>query len=375
MYSLLLLSSLLHITTCTVYTVTPDDHYYPNTTCHHCHNLQHYMLNITRYFTSNTQLLFLPGLHHLHTHLIIQNVNNISLIGSTVNGTTLDTVIKCTKIVISNVSDLKIENLIIQIHAAAQWEYIRIQNCFSVSLNYLQVKISLLYRRAYDYFNLVGINIMGSSNFNHITLRQDNNIGQMKLLYNETQTDGAHPLLTLDNCKAGTTINMIQMSYIVTLKIVNVKFDHYSTEIIIAEDLGSNKLLIINCQFISNTYVNSFIFNSSSNGSVEFINCQFENYRENIVGIQWGYEMNPSLIELYSHVSLQLNHCTFYSHSIKTRTILQVYNVDKASVITHVLIKNTSFIFSKLDSTAFYTTPDLAYIRDFIILSHADLIQ
>ena len=366
MYSLLLLSSLLLITTCTVYIVTPDDHYYPNTTCHHCHNLQHYMLNITKYFTSNTQLLFLPGLHHLHTDLVLQNVNNISLIGSTVNGTILNTVIKCTRIAISNVSDLKIENLIIQIHAAAQWENIRIQNCFSISLNYLQVKTSLLYRRAYDYFNLVGINIIGSSNFNHITLRQDNNIGRMKLLYNETQTDGAHPLLTLDNCKAGTTINMIQMSYIVTLKIINVKFDHYSTEIIIAEDLGSNKLLIINCQFISNIYANSFIFNSSSNGSVEFINCQFENYRENLVGIQWGYEMNPSLIELYSHVSLQLNHCNFYSRSIKTRTILQVYNVDKASVITHVLIKNTSFIFS---STAFYTTPDLACIRDFIILA------
>ena len=92
----LLLLTLLHTVNCTVYTVSPDDdHYYPNTTCHHCHNLQHYMLNITKYFTSNTQLLFLPGLHHLHTHLIIQNVHNISLIGSTANGTTPDTVIQC----------------------------------------------------------------------------------------------------------------------------------------------------------------------------------------------------------------------------------------------------------------------------------------
>ena len=45
--------------------------------------------------TSNTQLLFLSGLHHLHTDLIIQNVHNISLIGSTTNGTTPDTVIQC----------------------------------------------------------------------------------------------------------------------------------------------------------------------------------------------------------------------------------------------------------------------------------------
>ena len=97
MYSILLLTSLLHITTCTVYTVTPDDHYYPNTTCHHCHNLQHYLLNITKYFTSNTQLLFLPGLHYLHTDLIIQNVHNISLIGNkaAINNELLDTVIQC----------------------------------------------------------------------------------------------------------------------------------------------------------------------------------------------------------------------------------------------------------------------------------------
>ena len=101
MYSLLLLLSLLHITTCTVYTVTPDDHYYPNTTCHHYHNLQHYLLNITKYFTSNTQLLFLPGLHHLHTDLIIPNVYNISLIGSTANGTsnTFIQLQNCTKCV------------------------------------------------------------------------------------------------------------------------------------------------------------------------------------------------------------------------------------------------------------------------------------
>ena len=40
--------SLPSIATYTVYTVTPDDHYYPNTTCHNCHNLQHYLLNVTK---------------------------------------------------------------------------------------------------------------------------------------------------------------------------------------------------------------------------------------------------------------------------------------------------------------------------------------
>jgi len=85
---LLSISLLFHITSGSVYNVTPNDN--PNATCHHCHNLQHYLLNTIKYFTSNTQLLFLPGLHHLHTDLIIQNVHNISLIGSTANNITLD---------------------------------------------------------------------------------------------------------------------------------------------------------------------------------------------------------------------------------------------------------------------------------------------
>ena len=111
-----LVTLLRNIATHTVYTVTPDDHYYPNTTCHHCHNLQHYLLNVTKYFTSNTQLLFLPGLHHLHTDLIIQNVHNISLIGSTANGTIPDAIIHCyqwanVKIAMTNIVNLMIHNL------------------------------------------------------------------------------------------------------------------------------------------------------------------------------------------------------------------------------------------------------------------------
>ena len=112
MYVIILLLSLLyvHLVTgaFTVYTITPDDHHYPNITCHHCHNLQHYLLNITKYFTSNTQLLFLPGLHHLHTDLIIQNVHNISLIGN-------ETAILSTSsfILMVNVSNLTIKNMTI----------------------------------------------------------------------------------------------------------------------------------------------------------------------------------------------------------------------------------------------------------------------
>ena len=178
MYSLLLLSSLLHITTCTVYTVTPDDHYYPNTTCHHCHNLQHYLFNITKYFTSNTQILFLPGLHHLHTDLIIQNVHNISLIGSTANGTTLDTVIQCNSsvgIVMTNITNLIMKNMVIRgCTKLAKYNAvaiaITIENCSDVILSCFHIYIYMGHVHAYDEiylkYSLLGTNVFGK--FDHI---------------------------------------------------------------------------------------------------------------------------------------------------------------------------------------------------------------
>ena len=182
LFTLFLLSSLLHITTCAVYTVTPDDHHYPNTTCHHCHNLQHYLLNITKYFTSNTQLLFLPGLHHLHTDLIIQNVHNISLIGSTANGTTLDTVIiQCNSsvgIVMANITNLIMSNMVIKgcnkstqrVYGVNQQVYVavNIKNSFDVILSYVHIYMENKY--ILHTYSLLGINVLGKSKFSNLIL-------------------------------------------------------------------------------------------------------------------------------------------------------------------------------------------------------------
>ena len=160
---LLLLLSLLHTTTSSVYTVVPDDHY--NTTCHHCHNLQHYLLNTTKYFTSNTQLLFLPGLHHLNTDLIIQNFHNISLIGITPN-----VIIDCSPsvgIVITNVVNVVIMDMVISNCAHISYSSININkidkfnlyasmivlNCYHVSIK----KVTILSKK----LSLQAINVLG----------------------------------------------------------------------------------------------------------------------------------------------------------------------------------------------------------------------
>ena len=110
----LVLISLLHVITATsVYYVTPDDQSHINNDCpidHECHTLQHYLLNNSKYFTSNTQLHFLQGNFYINANIVIDSLHNFSLVGSGVN----NTVIECSTpslIVITGCVDAVIKNI------------------------------------------------------------------------------------------------------------------------------------------------------------------------------------------------------------------------------------------------------------------------
>ena len=350
---LLVVSTLLHVKTlATVYTVTPDDHYYPNTTCHHCHNLQHYLLNVTKYFTSNTHLLFLPGLHHLHTDLIIQNIHNISLIG---NETTIQS--NLSFILMNNVSNLTIINITITSinqHGIYKIVPLTIKDCSFVVLYYVQVKQSR--QRAYYNFALVAINTMGYSYFSHVKFHNS-----IQLLYNETQTHTKYHVLLMRNCTLNSIkLNMLQDSYWVTVKIMDSKINHalykrtaaINDSFIYTEELGANELSIINCQFNDIIYGEQLLtFNSSKNGSVMFINCQFVNnfnmynriYTVMSSNFQTGLHsyVTSSLIKLYLNVRLELNNCYFHSDNQGEVQVLQVRS--SSTNPANVLIKNATF--------------------------------
>ena len=375
-YSLLLLP-LLHITTCTVYTVTPDDHYYPNTTCHHCHNLQHYLLNSTKYFTSNTQLLFLPGLHHLHTNLIVQNVHNISLIGSKyiVNGLHQHIIInftfKSSSISMINVSQLTIKNIMINMsaqHSSDQSERIplTLRDCSFVVLNHLPVFQPTKWK-PYN-FALVGINIMGKSHFNHVEW-----FDKMLLFYNETRTDKEHHILLMRQCVVSSIkFSMIQYSYKVTIKLMDTQMQYITHtpqdcnthSLIYAEELGDNRLIISNCQFIQNFYTDSLlIFVSSNNGSVEFLKCRFAdnfNFYTIIYSAMYNYMqvgpdrcVKPALIKLYLSVRLKFDNCNFNAESVHEAQVLQTHGSSSTYPAT-VVIKNTTFSYIYFHAETLY---------------------
>ena len=77
-----------------VYNVMPDESASTGT-CTNCKTLNHYLRNITKYFTSNSKFYFSQGTYQIVYNLILDNVPNISLIGDDPKRT----VIKCINLV------------------------------------------------------------------------------------------------------------------------------------------------------------------------------------------------------------------------------------------------------------------------------------
>ena len=219
-----------------MYTVTPDeDNYYPSIKCHNCHSLQHYLLNITKYFTSNTQLLFLPGQHHLNTDLIIQDVHNISLIGSTANGTTLDTIIiQCNSsfgIAMSNITNLTMVKLEIK-KCRIQNNFLNINrltfvglgmvlsHCYNIYLQNITVYKSTNFYKC----NILVINVLGISSFINVSIH-----GIMIEYNDKINFENIHNKMLLENYHilppgGPIRINLLQKTYKVELEFCNVKF-------------------------------------------------------------------------------------------------------------------------------------------------------
>jgi len=367
---LLLLPSLLRNTTGSIYNVTPDDHYYPNTACHNCHNLQHYLLNTTKYFTSNTQLFFLPGLHHLHTDLIIQNIHNISLIGST---TTPDTVIQCNSsvgIVMINITNLIMKNMMIsnctKHHSTSDSTDLLIEHCYHVQLTHLKLygivdPNSTLgtCRRA-----LRVVNVLGSCVFTHIT---SNGI---TIEYDEPKADSlpkSHKLLirnyhiVLDEDVHSDTVIVIfmhQFSYKVELKICNSNFSFLRQKILLRSQFNLSKLkssihftqcIIFRAQITNqNLFYLQHLYLVSCTAThhlIRFTNCKF--YRNYI-------QVDGALINTESKlIDVEIKDCIFENGAHKVirsyakYTYTSIYDsfgsYDKCLDTAKVIISNTTF--------------------------------
>ena len=176
---------------------------------------------------------------------------------------------------------------------------------------------------------------------------------------------------------------MLQKSYRVILKVTNMQFriyynNHDIDQMIVAKELGTNEIFIINCQFLLNYYefhLFSFASSSGSYGSVKFVNCQFQNHGDDIRVHSispYPWPVNPRLINVHPHVKMELNNCNFHICGIQIAAILETYNRNATAITTHVIIKNTSFTLYSIGDGMDLTSSDLT-TTSFITLSHTIL--
>ena len=339
----------LHTATSTVYNVTPDYHYYPNTTCHHCHNLQHYLLNTTKYFTSNTKLLFLPGLHHLRKNLVIQNVYNISLIGNATNGATPDTVIQCNSSVgieMTNITNLRVTNITVRSCLGNEYNNatVLIKQCTNVQLRHVVIE------KSHNSYGIVGINILGNSKFSYIT----NNA--ITIAYKDTTMDMDSYIssLIIDHyygVNVGRSVQhkiifeFHQRSYRVKLQLRNSTFQWINTDYAVSleinsESIGQNFLLVQCCTFANNerplvvsSAMNLDHYKSHRDDTVWIQNCNFLNHE--IINIE-------GIININDGPNFNISDCSF-RYNKHSPALNKGINSYEAVVRVNIIISNTVF--------------------------------
>ena len=355
----LVIFSIINAINCNVYYVT-SDHHYCDISSHHCGNLQSYLLNTSKYFTPHTQLVFLPGLHHLSVNFTIQNVHNISIIGRTANG--VITTIQCSAmelfIIITNVTQLMIKDIVVtdcgenvSSHVyVIPYHYglytMQLYQCSSVTIQ----NFKILSRTIYD--SLISINTISHSMFHNIIS------SGVTLVYNNfgetNESTDSTVFLVLDHfqytcaftCPPGQkiTVRLSQTLFDVHVNLTNINLcsQHYTVSIdIFMTTYGYNFIEINHCtcsQVTRNFDVTLIDVQDKLNNVgkwksiVHIKNCHFINVI---------YDKLLIIKTTSSCTSIHITDCTFTDTSnviILDSGKRNVYNKDT------ILIKNTTFV-------------------------------
>ena len=362
------------------YTVVPDD-YHLNVTCQDCHNLQWYLQNSTKYFTHNTQLLFLPGQHCLHTDLVIENVHNISLIGrSNEYSNTTNIIIQCNSsvgIIMKNVTNISVENMVIKNCLPNSFSAaVTIKECSSVKLNHIQIFHT--HQWSQKGICLKGYNVMGKSYFNYISCDK-----QINFDYYETNSSFHDQMIFLDHYnilsnftdRCAIYVGLNQFSYTLTVHILNTnpKQIHKRFLEVQSKSLSkSNTMVITNCRFIDNQDPHLLCLVGVN---AYFNRCQFENNdckmlisvskSEILVFSYCTFHHNKMIYSLiatvYHFSNIKTEHCNFYENSAsilvhmdKRNPKEKIYYINCTQIVT-VIIKNTTFNKNNFLRTSFMT--------------------
>ena len=262
--ALLLLPTLvlLSLVNSHIYHVRPVDQYV-NTSAN---TLDYYLQNATKYFVSNTQLQFLPGIYQLNTIITMKNICNFSLTGKSANNDSV--VIKCPSsggITIINSSFIIVKHLVMNkcisklnnTPGINNYNYnfyvsLLIKNSYSINV----CQLTLLRAKSYG---IVLVNILSStlneiSSSGIVVVYNNQHLMNVQNSKHNLTITRYYPLAAScfnfqDNCYK-IEIVLLDHSYHIDINITNIIFNmEYVISIHSQTCDGFNKITIVNCSF------------------------------------------------------------------------------------------------------------------------------
>ena len=372
---LLMVTCLTYTTNSVVYHVVPDDHYLDTNN----NTLQHYLDNSEKYFTSHTQLVFLPGKHHLTTDLIVENVSSFTLKGND-SKEMHNIIIYCTKqaqLALRNSHDIKIRHLSVIDCGLSRG------NDMNFPLNALDVfncshftLLNFLFACQYQQCGFAVINVVGSNLLCNITS------SYMLIVHDMTWNDSTTEIINYNHagcssCKhSATEILFYEHSQTVKVTIFQMKLNAdkamniisstFTGVSILRQSLVINKMELVNVTFTDSAiimFINNYGTTKKLTGSsIQFTDCSFIKIRGEIAS------GSPGLIsivkQVYNRIEISvivIQHCRF--SDIRAAAILKtfIHNATPHSTIFLIFVQNTSFslikvtdIVLKLDNAYLY---------------------
>jgi len=365
---LLLTTLVLHIKTTTaitaalqIYYVTPNNNFTLN---NYTNTLQHYLNNSKRYFTSFTQLHFLPGTHFLNDNLIIKHEFNFTLSG---NSSVIDCNNKHVGIFIKDVKGFTMHNItIVQCNMKMCSDTVKktwiaaliLQYCSLVVISNVSITINSGINGLLAISNkmepkLTNLMVCVKCTVNNSSLPNTNGM----VFYNYDQKNGKGftnvsyyvsnytyiPDILCSKISPQYAINIVltQSKYNTYIKISNTTFSNLHN-ITILNYYGKsyevkhkiwNILAFYNCMITRNTGNSlSSMFSYILHGNGYAFGSEFENYasqgHNNILKFNYCDFFNNSNFKSLLHIStintlslntiMKINHCNIYHNHMVT---------------------------------------------------------
>ena len=355
-------------TFCVTFDVSKTSRASASCNCHNYTDWSALTSNSSRYFKSYTKICFLLGTFNLSTKLIINNVTNISIIGT---DSVKPTSIKCFNnsfLVINNSEFVEIQNLKLETCGASVQRYIEVQDMQAYTalllLNVRSVAIyNIAYKNSYGH-SIIGINLIGSSVFQQVTVFYTNDssvhkvrMGGIILMFTDELTNHSNY-----GIRQNILIKHYQVYYMNNTRARNQQYRNlkkllcalafgfsfhqqkYSVSIKILNTNVSN----INAQYGSLVYI---LHNSNNTNNISFLNSVFSS--NNI--------STSSIIEIYQYTELLRRPCRLASvfesvnNTLSYNTAQSIYYITQTShpyqMMIHIKTILTVFSHNQVEHT------------------------